>query len=185
MYGKRLYILIEGDDDKRFFEKIIKPMFREKYNSVALWQYSRKKKAEVNEYLNNIKEKWDADYIFVTDLENMPCVTKRKQERQEEFDNIDDKDRIIVVIKKIESWYLALLDDDACRKYGIDSYNSTNGVGKGQFKNRIPKKFRGSGIAFMQDILKNHVNPASIETAKQKNTSLSYFIKRYDLQWSQ
>ena len=36
---KRLFILIEGDDDERFFEKIINPLLDKKYNSITLWKY--------------------------------------------------------------------------------------------------------------------------------------------------
>lgn len=36
MEYKNLYIWIEGDDDKRFFKTIIKPIFEEKYNWVEV-----------------------------------------------------------------------------------------------------------------------------------------------------
>ena len=42
--GSKLFIFIEGDDDERFFNRIIIPMFEKKYDKVQLWKYAQKKK---------------------------------------------------------------------------------------------------------------------------------------------
>jgi hypothetical protein len=55
MSYKILYVLIEGDDEERFFETIIKPMFEKKYDSVKPWQYASKKDVNIKNFLRSIE----------------------------------------------------------------------------------------------------------------------------------
>jgi len=43
MPDKLLYILLEGDDDERFFKKIVKPLLQRRYSTIKCWKYSQKK----------------------------------------------------------------------------------------------------------------------------------------------
>ena len=82
-------------------------------------------------------------------------------------------DKIVIVIKEIESWYLAGLDEKQCKELGIKSFQETNDITKEQFNSVIPTKY-DSRIDFMAEILKRF----SIETAKSKNNSFQYFIEK-------
>lgn len=57
----------------------------------------------------------DADYFYIVDINKLPCVIAKKQNIKNSLTNID-QGRIIVVIKEIESWYLAGLDERECKK---------------------------------------------------------------------
>jgi len=86
-----------------------------------------------------------------------------------------DGDKILVVIREIESWYMAGLDTKPSKNLGIKKIpKTTEDITKEQFYSLIPQKF--SRIDFMREVLKNF----SIQTAKQKNKSLKYCIERYD-----
>lgn len=171
MAYKRLFILVEGLNDKRFFDKIIKPNLKKKYDSVKVIQYANLKKEKLKGFLKSIAA-MKADYLYVRDINNTPCVTEKKQKIQNKFRNID-KARIIVVIKEIESWYLAGLNDKNSKKCRIHFLKNTEEISKEQFKELIPKKFN-SEIDFRLEILKFF----SIETAKQKNKSFKYFVNK-------
>ena len=175
MHYKLLFLLIEGDDDDRFFRRIVKPKFEEKYDNVILWKYSQQKSTKVDNFLKSIKA-MGADYIYLADIDPEPCVTSKKKEIQNKFKNIDI-DRIIVVIKEIESWYLAGLDSSECRRLLIRCLENTNDVTKEQFNTLIPKRF--DRIDFMLEVLKNF----SIETAKEKNISFKYFLEKYNCEF--
>ena len=170
---KRLFIWVEGNDDKRFFDKIIAPKLQKKYNFVKTILYATLKKERIDSYIKSIKA-MGAEYIFLTDINSSSCVTAKKQKIQNKLKNIDEE-KIIVVIKEIESWYLSGLDDKASRKLGIRTYNVTDSITKEQFNSLIPKKF-DSRIDFMLEILKNF----SIKIAKRKNRSFRYFIEKYN-----
>lgn len=173
MEYKRLFLWVEGDDDVRFFEQIIKPAFERKYEWVEVIPYAQLKKAKVVNYLKSISA-MNADYFFVTDINSAPCVTCRKQAMLAELHNLD-KDKIIVVIKEIEGWYLAGLDNVCCKKYKIPLHNSTDDIAKEQFNSLMPREFEGLRIVFLQEILKYF----QVETAKQKNKSFEHFLDKH------
>ena len=170
---KLLFIWVEGDDDKRFFDKILLLKFQEKYDTVKVIKYAEMKRGKVDNFIKSIKA-MGADYIYLTDINNSPCVTAKKEETHSKYKNIDN-DKMIVVIKEIESWYLAGLDNKVCRQLKINNFADTDNVTKEKFNALIPKKFT-SRIDFMSEILKKF----SIEIAKQKNNSFQYFVEKYD-----
>ena len=175
---KSLLILIEGDHDKIFFDKVIKPLLEKKYHQVHPQIYSKLGKMGTNTVIDKFKNDGN-DYIFVTDMEKIQCISGKKQERMTEFHSIDDKSKIMVVVRKIECWYTAGLSDDKYKELGFNPPVDTSKSGKGLFKKllikrRLKNKFM-SDIFFMQEILMDF----DIETAKQRNTSFKYFIKTY------
>lgn len=173
MQFKRLFLWVEGDDDIRFFNSIIKPSLETKYDSVDVKEYSHLKKGKIVSFIKSIKG-MNADYIFVRDLHNTPCVTKKKQEIKQSYRNIAT-DRIAIVRKEIEGWYLAGLGNNESKSLRIKNLGSTDDITKQQFDRLIPKRF-DSRIDFMLEIL-NHF---SIVIGKNKNRSFKYFIEKYD-----
>lgn len=167
-----MFIWVEGDDDERFFKRIIEPDLRKKYRFVETRRYATLKKEKIDNFLRSIKS-MGADYIYVTDINDSACVTAKKKETLSKLRNVDEE-RIIVVIKEIESWYLAGLSDAMAKRFGIRDLTATDAITKEQFNGLIPNKF-DSRIDFLLEIL----NVFSIAIAKQKNKSFRYFIERY------
>lgn len=170
--GYKLFIFIEGDDDERFFNRIIIPMFENRYDKVQLWKYAQKKNEKIFQFLKSIQA-MNADYIYVADNNGSPCITDRKQRIENDFQNID-KNKILVVVREIESWYLAGIDDISSKNFGIKSFSNTEHINKSAFNDLKPKRFN-SRIDFMSEILKLFC----IDTAKSKNGSFSYFVENY------
>lgn len=163
---------MEGDDDERFFDRVIKPMYERIYDHVQFWKYSQAKRKTVNNFLQSIT-KMPAEYLFVSDLDESPCVTAKKARLASEFEKLS-KDRILIVCKEIESWYLAGLNDEGCRQIRIQKrFGNTDRISKEQFNGMMPKKFV-SRIDFMQEIMKVFDR----ETALAKNTSFGYFTRK-------
>ena len=103
---KKLYIFVEGNDDNRFFSRIVKNLFKDSYNEIEIYEYSQKTKEYIQAFLESIR-KMGAEYICQSDLDEAPCATKRKEKLREKFSSFEEN-RIIVVKIEIESWYLAL-----------------------------------------------------------------------------
>jgi len=171
---RRLFILVEGNDDERFFKKIIIPELQKQYNTVSVIKHAAMKKKKVDNLIKSIKA-MNADYMYFKDIDNFPCVTSKKEEIQQKHKHIDP-DKIIIVIREIEAWYLAGLTNKACTKLKISNFMTTDNITKEKFNSLIPKKFT-SRINFMLEILKIF----SIKTAKSKNKSFKYFLKKYRL----
>lgn len=169
---KRLYIWVEGNDDLRFFTRVVKPRLQDKYQDIRIRKYMKMKKKKVNYFLESIKGMRD-DYIFVGDIDSSTCVTTKKGELKGVYEKVDT-DKIVVVKREIESWYLAGLDDMNAKKVGIPPLMNTEDITKEHFNALVPHRF-DSRIDFMMEILKLF----SVETAKKKNGSFKYFIEKH------
>ncbi|HIJ69802.1 MAG TPA: hypothetical protein HPP87_00390 [Planctomycetes bacterium] len=172
MQYNRLWILVEGNDDEKLVAKI-KPVFKEKYDSVTIWKYAQQLHKKTCCFLKSINSMQTSDYLFLKDINQSPCTTEKKEKVKDEYGDIIHLTKVVIVIKEIESWYLAGLDDDACKELRIKTFSNTDNITKENFNKIIPTKY-DSRIDFMQEILKRF----SIETAKEKNTSLNYFLSK-------
>ena len=83
-----------------------------------------------------------------------------------------DTERVVVVMKEIESWYLAGFDDTVGGEMGIPSLPSTEEVTKEDFREMVPKRFRSSAVDFMAEILSGY----RVEIAKDRNRSFCYLM---------
>ena len=169
---KRLFIMVEGEDDIRFFGRIIKPLLAPSYHSVEIIPYACIKREKVNKFLKSVIL-MNNDYIFVADIDQERSVRDKKQILYYRFSDIDGRS-IVVVIREIESWYLAGISLDAAQELGIAGPPSTDEITKEDFNALIPLQF-DSRIDFMFEILKSF----SLETAVKKNTSFRFFVTRY------
>lgn len=174
MSYKQLFIWVEGIDDERFVEKILKPLFSTTYNQIKIIKYAGLKKEKINNFIISINA-MNSDYIFLGDIDNSTCIRTKKTILSEKFNKLDINN-IIIVIKEIESWYLAGLDDDTCSQFNLSNFSNTNNLIKEQFNQIIPRKY-DSRIDFMNDILKCF----SLQIAKLKNTSFNYFLQKYSI----
>ena len=173
---KRLFVLVEGDDDERFFTKVLSPIFEQRYDRVEQpIRYAQMTKKAVVNFIKSIKS-MQADYIFFADINSAPCVGSKKQKLSKMYKHLD-RDRIIIVIREIESWYLAGLDEKACQELKIKSKKhciNTDDLTKEQFYGLNPTK---SDKMFLLEVL----NRFSIEMAKNQNKSFKYFTNKYGI----
>ena len=191
MTYRTLYILVEGGDDARFFERVVRPMFENEFGHVQLWQYSQQEKEKVNTFLDSIRAMQAAgiaDLIIVADLDESPCVTDRKERILSGFRSLSAgqspgqpsgpyaSTRILIVCREIDSWYLAGLNDEECNRMGLPAtLDNTDYISKEQFLRLMPDRF-DSKAEFMLEILQVFDH----ETARSKNTSFSYLMRKYE-----
>jgi hypothetical protein len=171
---KRLFILVEGEDDVRFFGRIVKPLFVSRYDSVEIIPYACIRREKVNNFLKSIRLMKN-DYIFVSDIDTERSVRDKKQVLYYRFSHIDGGS-IVVVIQEIESWYYAGLSNQSAEMLGVTPLVSTDALTKEEFNRLIPRRF-DSRIDFMFEILKSF----SLKSATEKNRSFEFFTHRYHL----
>lgn len=168
----RLFILVEGADDVRFFDRIIKPLLEPRYASVELIAFASLRRGMVSRFLRSL-EKLDHDYILATDIDTEPSVKAKKQVIIERFPNLNPK-KVIIVIKEIEGWYLAGIDGDMQQAFGLAPFHSTDNLTKEVFNSLIPGQFT-SRIEFMVALLESF----SISSAIAQNRSFGFFTRAY------
>jgi hypothetical protein len=166
--------MVEGEDDIRFFGRIIKPLFASRYDSVEIIPYASIKRTKVNNFLKSVRQ-MNNDYIFVADIDTERSVRDKKQVLYYHFSNIEGSS-IIVVIKEIESWYYAGLSRESALSLGVPDLTLTDDLIKEDFNRLIPRTY-DSRIDFMFEILKYF----SLDSARTKNHSFRFFVDRYHL----
>ncbi|MBE2200569.1 MAG: hypothetical protein IAE79_18290 [Anaerolinea sp.] len=134
----------------------------------------KQSKVWVDRYLRSIAA-MGADFLFVTDLDKFPCVTERLQTIEQRYPRCA-RAKTQVVVREIESWYLAGIGDEDGQRLRLPSLPSTDSVTKGQFNEIIPAQYR-SRRDFMSELLQRF----SLQTAVHKNRSFAYFAKKYGL----
>ena len=177
MSYKLLYIIVEGKYDKTFFKQIFNMIFKNKYNSYKLISYAQKDYAYRKKLIKSIDAIDCADYIYIADINSTPCITAKKQAIKEAVNNIDET-KILVVIREIESWYLAGLSNENNLKLNIPgnvTFNNTENLQKDYFLHLFKKTRYTSELDFRKEILKLF----DVEVAKEKNKSFKYFIEKY------
>lgn len=173
-----LFIWVEGADDLRFFNKIVKPILEKRYSWVQVREYAKESSEYLTNFLKSI-ERMPADYILVADMNSSPCVTHRKERLKKTFKKIDGT-RTVVAIQEIESWYLAGLNDISSQRLGLPIFSTTDRVTKEEFNTLKSNKFD-----FRTDFMVEILNHFSLEMAKQKNSSFKYFVEKYQLEMNQ
>jgi len=170
-----MHVLVEGRDDREFFDVVIKPILQERYDYVQVWEYAG---ATIEKRIGYVKsiQAMHADYVFVADINTSPCITQRKGHLIDGHKNMIDPVYTVVVGKEIESWYMAGVDDQACQEFGIASLPHTDDVTKEQFRSLMPKRFNDSVSDFMAALLKGF----RVDLARRKNRSFCYLMDKLE-----
>ena len=155
-----------------FFRKIAIPLLKEKYDNIQIIKYAQWKKVKVDGFIKSITT-LGFDYLMAADMDFAESVNEKKRYISGKFVSVD-KDNITVVIKEIESWYIAGLSDEKSKEFHLEIFHDTENITKETFKTLYHRKFR-SRIDFMKELLKNY----SVDAAKMKNKSFRYFVERY------
>lgn len=170
---KHLYIFLEGEDDKRYFKAIIEPLLKNKYK-IMYYLYSQQKKEKIISFLKSIEKVSNWEYIFIADIDLFEDIKLKKTQLTKSYEILKEE-KIVIVIKEIESWYLAGLDLEYKRKNSISFKNNTNDIIKESFDNILKKSKlkRMPRSSWMIEIIENY----NLEIAIKNNDSLNYFIK--------
>lgn len=180
MSYQRLTIFVEGDNDSRFFETIIKPIFENKGINVEIQKWSQKEIAFTKEFIRCIANfnSYTWGYIFTSDMDHFEDQEEKIEYLINRFDIGHDK--AVIVIKEIEGWYLAGLTESGAKEVGISVSKfkaiNPNTVEKEHFCSLIPKNFLAER-SFYSEILKHFDH----NTALTRNKSYQVFSSMYEL----
>lgn len=172
MTAGHLFIFVEGSDDVRFFETLVKHRLEHVFESVRLITFACTKSVKVDRFIRGINAMHHS-YIIVTDIDLENSVHAKKTVIMSRFSEAD-YENIMVIIQEIESWYLAGIDDHGAKALGIHAPARTDHVTKELFLRMIPRYYP-SKIAFMVEVLKHF----SLSTAVEKNKSFRFFVDHY------
>jgi len=171
---RQIFFFVEGPDDARFFKSVIQPHLINHFDDIRVVEYQRMSKTQkLYRFIRSVKSIPFANYYFIKDINSAPCISEKKRDTYKNYNNRIESEKIIIVVREIESWYVAGLDERACNDFGIRHAPNTDTLTKEQFNLLIPETY-GSRTDFMIEVLKSF----SIETAKTKNRSFQYFCSK-------
>ncbi|MCK5564786.1 MAG: hypothetical protein KAJ07_06030 [Planctomycetes bacterium] len=175
MSYRKLYFFVEGSDDTRFVENVLKPILSSRFDHLAVVEYAQRPLKIIKSFLVSINSMQDSGYYYMRDINSSPCVTSKRDDIVSSFGNRIDENRIVIVIKEIEGWYLAGLDETAAKELGVKQFGTTDSMTKENLEHMMPTRF-DSRKDFMIEILKRF----DIDVAKQKNNSFNYFMNELE-----
>jgi hypothetical protein len=115
-----------------------------------------------------------ADYIFVHDMDQLPCTTAARERLLKIFPQVD-ADRIQVVKAEIESWYCAgLPEGHPWRFLAPRPHFDTSTITKEAFEAAILRK-GAPRVATMLEILESFDR----EEAVRRNESFRRFVRKF------
>ncbi len=180
-----LFVLIEGNDDERFFNHVIKPLIQNAYTNIKVVKFANENAKKIKSLLQSARNS-GFDILILVDHDEAPCISHVKYKTARRFDltlNWINKE-IMVVKKMIESWYLAGINPMKMKVSNRDKRNisdflrniqfNTERVDKNQFNSLIPMGM--SRIEFMTEILAHY----DVNRAKDRNGSFLYFLRRVE-----
>ncbi len=175
-----IQFFVEGDDDKRFIDRIIKPRLENmEFYVNEPYVYAEETTKKVKDCYRNFKK--FCKVYFLADFNNSPCITARKRELNKKY-GVDFED-IVIVKPEIEAWYLAGVTDSIIRDSNIPKSirklfedlelpNDCENLTKEDFNRYVPRGIERS--AFMNLILKHY----DLKVAISKNKSLNRFVTK-------
>jgi hypothetical protein len=173
MASRTLYVLLEGNDDERFFRTILKPHLERRYRRVKFWKYAREKRKNTLKFIRSLR-RMESDFIFVRDIDSAPSVHAKKKEIAVFYEDTIPNRAIVIVVMEIESWYMAGPDAAYLLQRGIGFVEgSTDGITKEAFNRLIPPRM--SRIEFLHEILDHF----SLEQGVDRNASFRYFVEHW------
>ncbi len=173
MASRTLYILLEGNDDERFFRILLKPQLERRYRRIKFWKYAREKRKHTLKFIRSLL-RMEADFIFVRDIDSAPSVRAKKREIAVTYEGAISDEAMAIVVMEIESWYMAGAEPEYLRQKGVIlKEGSTDGLTKEAFNQYIPPRM--SRIEFLTEILEH----STIDLGVTHNTSFRYFVERW------
>jgi hypothetical protein len=167
----KLYLLIEGRLDSKFFSHALYHFLSSKFRRVSYYTYSKQPKRDTEGFIKTGLS--SGRVIFVHDFDNAPCYTQLKANLPTEWASLREGD-ILIVRKEIESWLLAGITNKLASKLGITANTLiTDNIGKEDLAHYRPSDML---MTEFEDLLVRHFD---IDNAKNRNQSFKYFIERF------
>ena len=166
-----LGLFVEGNDDERFFKRVLHSKFKKKYQTeVHIIRYQEIKKGAIEGYIKS----FDYNCFFFRDNDHGDCK-KFCEKLLKDYDKLS-KEKIIVIIEEIESWYLAGINKEVAKQYKIKLDTTTDNLTKEHFKDIIKKSLFGYDIT---DAMSEILIKFNFEQAKKRNSSFNSFCESH------
>lgn len=137
---------------------------------------------EINNFIKSCNEIATDDYVFLADYDDCTSDSECIENVKRRFSNLQEE-KIVIVKKEIESWLIAGLPEEDCKKINHRiCKNCVDGKVQPNCTENIPKgcfyKLRPAGVD--EDLyFKRKLKDFNLNRVGNKNSSLSIFVDKY------
>lgn len=103
-----IYVLVEGSDDVRFVDRVLRPILEPKFGLVKTWEYAKKKDEAINGFIKSIQSMQE-ECLFLVDADNK-SQAQIISTYTSKFNNLCSS-KVNVVLREIEAWYLSGINE--------------------------------------------------------------------------
>lgn len=191
----KLYLFIEGEWDRVFFEVFLHDYLCNTYNFEEIEYPEFAENLEPRAKLRQLVKEHKVNFLLCPDLDagydklkmSLKKIEKITKLANEEFriEKEDDlemiKNKSFVIVQEIESWYLAGFNEAFCNKAQFKNkfnfYPDTTKINKSNF-DAIARQMNTSPLRLRDILTKIYRNNFSIEEAKKRNESFRKFFEK-------
>jgi len=169
-----LRILLEGNDDQRFIDNVIRPYIYNRNPAFILTiQYAKDTRINVDKIIQELDAN-NHKYILLGDYDSSDeCITSKKQNLIKKFNHLNF-DAIFIVKDEIESWFLSGMNTDLEKFKEFDVPDNTENITKEIFDDMMGNSHFDSRIDLMKEISKSY----DFNLAISRNASFKYFLEK-------
>jgi len=171
--AKSLALFVEGADDRRFVERVLRPrMKKATYSALMPIEYAQMEDSDVNGLVSGFNASTESfDYLFLTDRDTHQDITACKRHICRKYPAVKPEN-VVMVCAEIESWYVAGLTPSKLAALGIRfTERTTDTLTKERFNAAMPLAYRKSRRVFLIKMLDSF----TVSTAKGRNASFKSF----------
>jgi hypothetical protein len=170
-----LYLLVEGDSDRQFIEKVIAPCLPTPVQILAYAGWTAKHRENQIRSLLSGCEKGMLDYYALMDMDNRPCYTACREFLIGLFGGLLPPERIIVTNRSVEAWYLAgYTGSRYLKKMRLPAL--AEGIRAADFRNAAMSAGVDPTIV-LDELLRRY----DLSQARQRSPSLDYFCRKLEI----
>jgi len=103
---KRIALFIEGEEDRAFAERILKPRLQERYNEVRIQTHARTPDEQLRSHFRSLK-RMGSDLFLLVDYDRGLCITAVRQKYAQRYEPHLGETQVLVARPMIEAWYTA------------------------------------------------------------------------------
>ena len=171
-----VHVLLEGDDDERFFHAVLRPQLAKTHGAIKTYQYAQRSKKEIEKYVHNLHAT-NQPYVVLADFDpKSVCYSGRKDILRGRVHPA----RLVnmaIVKTEIESWYLAGMGRRECESLQIPYHPNTEPISKNEFEQM--RRRSGSGAMPRSEFMKRMLDAFDAKRAKRQNTSFGYVWDKF------
>lgn len=169
-----VYVLLEGPDDERFFQSVLRPRLAETYSTIRTYLYAQRSKKDVETYVRTLNNS-QQDYIVLADLDSsLVCYSGRKHALSSKIPPAR-RNSMAIVKTEIESWYLAGMSYRDCELLQIPYHTNTEHISKHEFEQMRMRSRSMSRPQFLTKMLCMF----DVGVAKKQNASFEYVWDKF------